>query len=72
MPKYEDEGAYCRGLKVLKETGKEQFSQKLLGIPESIIDTSKQNFFSSFSPLITLKVDAKEDSVWCILHGIET
>lgn len=44
LPKYEDEGAQYRHSKVPKETDKEQFSQKLLGTPESmgLNDRSKQ------------------------------
>lgn len=56
QPEYEDEGAQCRDSKVLKETGKEQFSQKLLGIPESIVDMTKQTLSSSFSLLIILLI----------------
>lgn len=74
LPKYEDEGAQCRHSKILKVTGREQFSQKLLGTPEFIVAMSKQTVFIIFPVNYPLnsQVDAKQDSVWCMLHGIET
>lgn len=56
LPKYEDEGVQCRHSKILKRTDREQFSQKLLDTPESIVDIFKQTMSSSFSLLIILLI----------------